>query len=195
MDLNDVRFRGPWPIYAGCCKVVPNNVPSIQKNRRDKSHRVIVASGDKIMDNSGYVHMERFLGQFGNPSDTKWTMLGENTTIPDRSGVELFTHYQIEYAPHLFLFLVWQWQWQPWLKSAKLITWFRSENEADLLNRLFTLGPEHSKKLSDTEPIFSEIGAFQVIIITKIVPDHFNHVWTQGLSVIVYGALRYNRKV
>ena len=50
-----------------------------------------------------------------------------------------------------------------------------SENGADLLNRLFRLGPEHSKKLSDTERIFSEIGVFQVII-TKIVPDHFNHV-------------------
>ena len=82
MDLNDVRFRvldqyhvsahtSKNSLNAGYCKVVPKNVASIQKNRLDKLHRVIVASGDKIMDNSGYVHTERFWGRFGDPSDIK----------------------------------------------------------------------------------------------------------------------------
>ena len=62
---------------VGYCKVIPNNVASIQKNRRHKSHRVIVASDDHILDNSGYVHKEWFLGQFGNRHDTMWTMIGE----------------------------------------------------------------------------------------------------------------------
>ena len=39
---------------AAYCKVIPNNMASIQKNRRDKSHRVIVASNDHILDNSGH---------------------------------------------------------------------------------------------------------------------------------------------
>ena len=43
---------------AGYCKVIPNNMASIQKNRRDKSHRIIVASDDHILDNPGYVHKE-----------------------------------------------------------------------------------------------------------------------------------------
>ena len=43
---------------AGYRKVIPNNVVSIQKNRPDKSHCVIVASDDHILDNSGYVHKE-----------------------------------------------------------------------------------------------------------------------------------------
>ena len=36
------------------CKVIPNNIASIQKNRRDKSHRVITTSNDHILDNSGH---------------------------------------------------------------------------------------------------------------------------------------------
>ena len=45
------------------------------------------------------------------------------------------------------------------------------KNRANLLNSPFTLGAERSKKLSDKERITFGIGAFQVIIVTKIVLD------------------------
>ena len=74
------------------------------------------------------------------------------------------------------LHIVLVWQRQPSLKSEKMTTRFCSKNGADPLNSLFTLGAEHSKKLSDMERIFFGIGAFQVIMVTKIVPDHLNQV-------------------
>ena len=52
------------------------------------------------------------------------------------------------------LHIVLVWQRQPSLKSERMITRFCSKNGADPLNSLFTLGAEHSKKLSDTERIF-----------------------------------------
>ena len=55
-----------------------------------------------------------------------------------------------------------------------MIKIFRSKNGADPLNSLLTLGAERSRKLSDTERITFGIGVFQVIIITKIVPDQLD---------------------
>ena len=40
-------------------------------------HRVIVASDNHILENSCYVHMEWFFGQFGNQPDTMCTLIGE----------------------------------------------------------------------------------------------------------------------
>ena len=47
----------------------------------------------------------------------------------------------------------------------------RSKNGADPLNRSFTLEVEHSKKLSDKELITFGTGAFQLVIVTVVVPD------------------------
>ena len=49
-----------------------------------------------------------------------------------------------------------------------MITRFRSKNGADPLNNPFTLRAERSRKLSNTGRITLGIGAFQVIIVTKI---------------------------
>ena len=48
---------------------------------------------------------------------------------------------------------------------------FHSKNGANLLNSPFTLGAERSRKLSDTERITFGVGVFQVIMVTKLVPD------------------------
>ena len=49
---------------------------------------------------------------------------------------------------------------------------------------------KHStKQLSHMERIFFGIGAFLVIIVSKILSDQLDQVWTEGLSVIVFGAL------
>ena len=74
------------------------------------------------------------------------------------------------------LHIVLVWQRQPRIKSERMITRFCSKNGANPLNSLFTLGAEHSKTLSDTKHIFFGVGAFQVIMVTKIVPDHLNQV-------------------
>ena len=66
-----------------------------------------------------------------------------------------------------------------------MITRFRFKNGADPMNSLFTLGAELSKKLCDTECITFGIGAFQVMIVTKIVPDQWDQVGTEGLSGMV----------
>ena len=111
IDLNDVRFRGPWPVSRislykkeflawGYCTWH-------QYKRIRAIHRIIVASDNHILDNSGYVHMEWFFGQFGNQPDTKCKLIGEIEPYlinNDQSGVELFTLYWIGYAPYLFLF-------------------------------------------------------------------------------------------
>ena len=71
-----------------------------------------------------------------------------------------------------------------------MITRFSSKNEADPLNSPFTSGAERSKKLSDTERITFGIGVFQVLIVTNIVPNQLDQVWTEGLSDMVFGALQ-----
>ena len=87
-----------------------------------------------------------------------------NRTGPDRSGVELFTPYRIDICFCLA-------KANFTLESNRVITSFRSKNGADPLNRSFTLGAKRSKKLSDMERITCGIGAFQLVIITGIVPD------------------------
>ena len=57
-----------------------------------------------------------------------------------------------------------------------MITRFRSKNEADPLNRSFTLGAERSKKLSDTERITFGIAVFQLVIVTGTVPDRLGQM-------------------
>ena len=57
-----------------------------------------------------------------------------------------------------------------------MITRFRSKSGADPLNSQFTLRAERSRKLSDTERITFGIGVFQLIIVTKIVPDQLDQV-------------------
>ena len=71
-----------------------------------------------------------------------------------------------------------------------MITKFRSKNEADSLNSPFRLEAERSKKLSDTERITSGIVAFQIIMVTKIVPEQLDQVCTEGLSTMVSRALQ-----
>ena len=66
-----------------------------------------------------------------------------------------------------------------------MITRFLSKNGADPLNRPFMSGVERSKKLSDTERI-----PFEIVIVTKIVSDQLDQVSTEGLSDMVFGALR-----
>ena len=66
------------------------------------------------------------------------------------------------------------WQRKPCLKSKRMITKYHSKNRADPMNSQFTLGEECSKKLSNTERITFGIRAFQVIIITRIVPDQLS---------------------
>ena len=68
-------------LNAGYCKVIPSNVASIKKNWHDTSHCVIVASDDYILDNSGYLHTEWFLGQFGNRPDkcAHWSRKSNHT--------------------------------------------------------------------------------------------------------------------
>ena len=57
-----------------------------------------------------------------------------------------------------------------------MIMRFSSKNGAVRLNSLFTLGAERARKLSDTERIIFGIREFQVIIITKILPDQLDQV-------------------
>ena len=76
----------------------------------------------------------------------------------------------------MFDIIVLVWQKKPRLESKKMIKIFRSKNGADLLNSLLTLGVERSRKLSATERITFGIGVFQVIIVTKIVPDQLDQV-------------------
>ena len=86
-------------------------------------------------------------------------------------------------------YLFWSGKSKCTLESKRVITRFRSKNGADPLNRSFTLGAERSKKLSDTERITFGIGAFQLVIVTGIVPDQRGQMWTEGLSDTVFGAL------
>ena len=87
---------------------------------------------------------------------------------PDHSGVEPFTPYQIDTCLGLATANL--------PSSPRVITRFCSKNEADLLNSLFTLEVEHSKKLSDTECITFGFGAFQLVIITGIVLDQWGQI-------------------
>ena len=50
------------------------------------------------------------------------------------------------------------------------------QKRANPLNRLFTWELSIPKKLSHTERAFFGIGAFRVIIVSKIVPDHLDQV-------------------
>ena len=95
-----------------------------------------------------------------------------NRIGPDWSRVELFTLYR----GWICYILVFVWQKQPSLESKRMITRFLSKNGTDPLNSPFTLGVEHSEKLSDTGRITFGIGAFQVIIVTKILPDQSDQV-------------------
>ena len=70
-----------------------------------------------------------------------------------------------------------------------MIKIFCSKNGADPLNSPLTLGAQRSRKLSDTERITFEIGVFQAIMVTKIVPDQLDQAWTEGLSDMVFGVL------
>ena len=105
-----------------------------------------------------------------------WTVLGE--IEPYRAGPELSCSHC---ACPIFVLVK-----QPSLESKRVITRFCS---ADPLNSLFTLGAKRYKKLSDTELIIFGIGAFQVMIVTKIVPDQLYQASTEGLSVMVFRVL------
>ena len=88
-----------------------------------------------------------------------------NSAWGNRTGPDLFTPCILD------RYLFWSGKSKPTLESKRAIMRFRSKNGGDLLKRSFTLGAERSKNLSDTECITSGIGAFQLIIVTGIVPD------------------------
>ena len=115
--------------------------------------------------NLGYVHTipDRFSVRLGNRSDTMWTVLGE--IGPDRTGLELSCSHHIG---SIFV-LVSQKQTYPRIQESD--NEIRSKNRADPLNRSFTLVGERSKMLSDTERITFGIWAFQLVIVTGIVPE------------------------
>ena len=92
-----------------------------------------------------------------------------NRTESDRSGVELFTLYRIDML-HICFRLAKETfprvqesdneiPFQKWGRSARFLP--------------FTLRAERSKKLSDTERITFGIGAFQFVIVTRIVPERW----------------------
>ena len=91
--------------------------------------------------------------------------------LPVQSGVKLFTPYRID------MFWIGNIRFKSNLASVQ-----ESDNEIPFkngthpLNSSFTSGAERSKKLSDTERITFGIGEFQVLIVTKIVPDQLDQV-------------------
>ena len=158
---------------VGYCKVIPNNVASIQKNWRHKSHRVIVVSDDHILDNSGYVHKEWFLGQFGNRQDTMWTMIGEiepylinpEWSCSHRTGSGML---------HICFGLA----------MATLPQVRENDNAIPFQKR----GRSAERTVHIWNWAFQK--AIPVIIVPKMVPDYLDQLWTEGLSVIVFRALR-----
>ena len=70
----------------------------------------------------------------------------ENRTVSDRSGEVLFTLYRIDMLHIRFSLAK-----KPNLESRRVMTRFRSQNGADLLDSPFTLGAgRQARKLSDT---------------------------------------------
>ena len=83
----------------------------------------------------------------------------------------------------------WSGKSKPTLESKRAIMRFHSKNGTDPLNRSFTLGAEHSKKLSDRERITFGIRAFQLVIVTGTVSDRWGKceqkaypIWFLGRS-------------
>ena len=95
-----------------------------------------------------------------------------NLIRQDRSGVEVFTPYRIDML-HICFGLA---KKKPGFASKRLITRFCSKNGVDVIDSPFTSQAESSKKPSDTACITFSIGAFQVIIVTKIVSDQLDQV-------------------
>ena len=87
-------------------------------------------------------------------------------------------------------YLCWFGKSKPTLESKRVMTRFCSKNGVDPLNSPFTLVAERPEKVADTERITSGIGAFQLIIVTGIVPDRRGQMWTEDLSDMIFGALR-----
>ena len=118
---------------------------------------------------------KRQSSNFGNRPDKMCAIWGgkSNWTEPDRTGLELSCSHCTGSMCSIFVLV---WQKKPSLESKRVIMRFCSKNVADPLNNLFTLGAEHSRKLSNTERITFGIGALQFIIVTKIVPDQLDQV-------------------
>ena len=89
-----------------------------------------------------------------------------NRTRSYRLGVELFTLYRIDMLHICFCLEKTLPRVQESDNEIPFQKWGRSARFCP-----FTLRAEHSKKLSDTECVTFGIGAFQLVIVTGIVPD------------------------
>ena len=105
---------------------------------------------------------------------------------PDRSGVELFTPYQIRYAPCLFWF---------GKKTSPRVQENDNEFPFQKLSRSAEQ-PVHMHKERSVPKNYLirkyhfRNQAFRGIIVTIVVPDQLNQVRTEGLSDMAFKVLR-----